>query len=343
MEITLDWVVETCSQSSLFPSILKRQLSKLCCEIADIALLNYEKAQKSIKAYEMAVKLNPKNSKAHFGLAKAYDWLGLEEEVFKELRIAAESDPDLAAGHANLVEQGDFDEGIVHLKKALELNPHFTAAISNLSFAYKQKGDLDNAINYVKAEIAEFNKRPVERADTAFHQKSQLLHITCVYDRLAELYMENGMIAEALGTYRKSLELDPNQPQVIAFLKDPKGEYTRKKEEDRVRQEEEARCLEEMRVAKETVVRAADGSIVEIYRTATKVTKYQIKGQDTLYDDLHGVALSLVGEGYKPKRFRNDHLPEIRELDIWDEGTTMDKPLDPVRLVKEMRIILKGK
>ena len=66
------------------------------------------------------------------------------EHAIRDFRLALEEDPDFAEAHSNLglalAAQGSFDEAIVHYRRAVDLKPELSIARSNLGNALALSG-----------------------------------------------------------------------------------------------------------------------------------------------------------------------------------------------------------
>ncbi len=85
---------------------------------------------------------------------------------------------------------GLIDEAIEEFEKALEINPYYVNAHANLGFLYKQNDMLDEAIKEFKAASSQGS---IDFSNT-----------------LAELFMEKGLIDQAIQEYRHILILNPS-------------------------------------------------------------------------------------------------------------------------------------
>jgi tetratricopeptide (TPR) repeat protein len=87
---------------------------------------------------------------------------------------------------------GDYDAAIVHIKKALSLNPNNPEAYNHLGSALKAKGKIDEAI--------------------VCHQQAVKLnpYFAEAYYNLGNACIDKSQKDEAIGHYRKAIELHPN-------------------------------------------------------------------------------------------------------------------------------------
>ncbi len=120
---------------------------------------------------------------------------GQLDEAIACYRKAIELDPKYAAAHSNLgaalKEKGQLDEAIACYRKAIELEPKFAAAHSNLGVALKAKDQWEEAI--------------------ACYRKAIELEPTfaTAHNNLGEALAVKHQWGEAIACYRKAIELDP--------------------------------------------------------------------------------------------------------------------------------------
>jgi len=139
--------------------------------------------ENAVKCFEAAVKLNPNYSEASLNLAVTYNEMGKyskAREIYKAAQKAActktESlDPFVKGKLSNMhAEIGDVYVGIGFLesaideyKKALNLRPDFVDVRTKLGVAYRDNGDVQDAVRELKL---------AKKTKAAFLQKSS---ITC--------------------------------------------------------------------------------------------------------------------------------------------------------------------
>jgi Tfp pilus assembly protein PilF len=141
-----------------------------------------------------------------------YDWLGqvylrmgqlesAEASFTTALRLA----PAIPAFHISLgslrVRQGDIPAARAAYEKALEVQPDHALALFNLGTTYAMEKDFDRAIEYFR------------RAEGAGLTNPAILNA------LARAHEEKGEAARAADYLRRSLELNPDQPDRQATLK----------------------------------------------------------------------------------------------------------------------------
>ena len=92
---------------------------------------------------------------------------------------------------ASLLQQGKLEEAIAEFRKAVELDPKYTAAHLHLGYAYDRKGQVDEA-------IAQY-RRVIE-----LEPGSVIAHTN-----LGVLYDRKGLYDEAIGEFEHALRIDP--------------------------------------------------------------------------------------------------------------------------------------
>lgn len=192
-----------------------------------------QKIDEAIKAYETAIALDPDFVRSYYNLGVLYliqekavkasemfDQLSRREPKFNSdflrigrmfilqkdyltanryLKIAIETRPtpnaynDLAV--LSIFEK-DFDRAIEYSLKAIELDPKIASAYNNVGVAYANgKKDYDKAIEYYRKAI-ELNP-----------------DYSTAYQNMGEAQFLSGALDDALTSYKKCLELDPQSPQ----------------------------------------------------------------------------------------------------------------------------------
>ena len=104
--------------------------------------------EQAIQSYKEAIRTNPNDFDAHFGLGGCYSELGNEEEALKATKEAVRIRPDYPFAHIalglNYHNLGRYDEAIETYKHAIELDPHLADTGQTLiSNAYAASGRHD--------------------------------------------------------------------------------------------------------------------------------------------------------------------------------------------------------
>jgi TolB-like protein/Tfp pilus assembly protein PilF len=111
-------------------------------------MLDYEWAR-SGKHMTRALELDPKNLEVHRWIGQRLMMLGRYDEALASYRRALEIDPNSSPVHfiygACLVASGQLDKGIEYLENAIKSDPAFVWNHSQLSFAYRFRGNYAGA------------------------------------------------------------------------------------------------------------------------------------------------------------------------------------------------------
>lgn len=121
---------------------------------------------------------------------------GKLDEAIVMYRQAIQLDPDFAVAYSNLAQalndQGKIDEAIAACRQAIQLDPNFATAHNNLGFAFYKQGELDKAI-------------------AAYRQAIQLdPNLATAHSNLGVALRRQGKIDEAVMACRRAIQLDPN-------------------------------------------------------------------------------------------------------------------------------------
>jgi serine/threonine protein kinase/Flp pilus assembly protein TadD len=164
-----------------------------------------EAFSKAKSAAKKALEIDETLTEAHASLALAmeyydYDWSGAEQEY----KRAIELNPNYASAHqwygTLLRDTGRFDEGLVEIKKAKELDP------------------LSLPIN---ADLAEFFYF-VRQYDKAIEQCQKALEIDSTFHwahaKLAAAYLQESLFEEAIAAFQKAVTLSDGSSEYLAGL-----------------------------------------------------------------------------------------------------------------------------
>ncbi|MEH2010909.1 tetratricopeptide repeat protein [Nostoc sp.] len=179
----------------------------------------------AITAYQKAIQLNPKYTKAYDNLGNVlYEQKKLDEAI-TAYQKAIQLDPNYAITYYDLgwalKEQGKLDEAIAAYQKAIQLNPNYADAYNGLGQALKDQGKLNEAIaayqkaiqlnpNYADAYnslgIVLKNQKKLDEAIAAYQKSIQLdLKKAYVYNNLGDALKDQGKLNEAIAAYQKAL------------------------------------------------------------------------------------------------------------------------------------------
>jgi tetratricopeptide (TPR) repeat protein len=160
-----------------------------------------------VSALEQAVQADPGSAPAHFFLGKAEMGRGRPESAQEHFRRAVALDPDHVEAQQNLgsalLALGRLDEAAAALERALAIGPRGDdegAVLNELARVEMQRGRLDAAGGRLRAALQ------VEPLGPEIHANLGLL---------ASL---KGDMEGAVASYRRALELSPNEPAVRRYL-----------------------------------------------------------------------------------------------------------------------------
>ena len=95
-------------------------------------LMNSEKYDEAIKAYDVAIEINPHDSKAWYYKGVALSELGMPDEALKAYDKVIKINPNNSDAWTNkgltLTTSGKYDEAIKAYDKAIEINPQYSHA-----------------------------------------------------------------------------------------------------------------------------------------------------------------------------------------------------------------------
>jgi Flp pilus assembly protein TadD len=108
-------------------------------EVATILTNSDKSFENAAKAYEKIIKKNAKDDSAFFNLGRAYNKINLDREAEKALRQAVKLKPEDSEYQTELgkilIKLASYDEAVIVLKKAIELDENNTQAIDSLEKA----------------------------------------------------------------------------------------------------------------------------------------------------------------------------------------------------------------
>jgi len=118
-----------------------------------LVFVRLQKTKDAIKAYQTAIKLNPKMSIAYSNLGNIYHKVLKDTEMAKKsFEKAIDAEPDFAPALNNLGnlyrDLNQPEKAIDCLKKAIEKEPKLFTAYKNLGVVYSSMGDFKKSIEY---------------------------------------------------------------------------------------------------------------------------------------------------------------------------------------------------
>jgi tetratricopeptide (TPR) repeat protein len=194
--------------------------------------------QEAMAEYQRALKLFPDYTEAHNNLGNLYEKLGRYDLAEQELKIAIQLKPDLAEAHSNLgIVYFDLkrkDEAMKEFQEALRIKPNFAEPYYNLGNLYEDLSQYEKAIWYYHQAIksnpryarAHFKLGVVYTKMTLYREAEKAYEqaLLCKPD-YAPPHLNLGVIylsylvdrKRAIYHFKKTLEIDPNQPQAEAI------------------------------------------------------------------------------------------------------------------------------
>ena len=158
----------------------------------------------SVALWRNAVECTGPNSIAQNNLGSALLQQGRLDEALVHLRKAVEIEPSLADAHLSLgnalLKESLPDDAIAEYRRALDLRPDFVKAHINLGNALLEKGLSDEAIGQYKMAL----EIDPDSADA--------------HNNLGEALRRAGHLDDAIAQFRKALELRPGYPSAISNL-----------------------------------------------------------------------------------------------------------------------------
>ncbi len=163
--------------------------------------------EKAIDQFETVLKFNADDPDILFILGALYldtDRRDKAEELFaRVLKINPDHDNCLNTLGYLYAEDGEhLDEAERMVSRALEIDPDNGAYLDSLGWVYFKKGDYEKALRYLK-------------------EADQHIEDPVVYDHMGDVYAAMDRMDEARESWRKSLELEPDQPRVKEKLGEP--------------------------------------------------------------------------------------------------------------------------
>jgi len=202
----------------------------------NLALLCQDRGQvdRAIDLYGRALAKAPKNAVVMNNLASLYFATGENREARTLWRKAVDADPKYASPLNNLaglaLSEGDTETATELLERALTLDPNYGDARINLSLIARQRGDFAGARRELEAAIRDPRSEGVARLQLALldldlgmpaaaaaeleSARNLLGDRTDLLNALGDSYARTGDRARAVAAYKRSLAVDPNQPNV---------------------------------------------------------------------------------------------------------------------------------
>jgi Tfp pilus assembly protein PilF len=96
--------------------------------------------------------------------------------------------------------QSEFDQAAVQLREAVRINPYFTDAHNQLGVCYRETKQYDKAVKEFQAALNDKNFKTPEK----------------IYLNLGNLYVDQGVMSEAVRSFQRAVEINPNY--ILGYL-----------------------------------------------------------------------------------------------------------------------------
>ena len=203
----------------------------------------------AVQNYKLALSLDPDNKNIQDELFELYKKDMTPDEMLKYLYNEVQNSPNdpakLYEYAYQLHKNNKLDDAIIYYKKSVQLDPANLNAYINLSLAYKQKSQIDNAMSVLKNAKTKFpNNEQVkkqyaqleEEAKSLLYSNASKLYSQKKYKDALDLYKKispqtvesltaQGACCQLLNSYKsaitaytKALELEPKNADVMYYL-----------------------------------------------------------------------------------------------------------------------------
>jgi serine/threonine-protein kinase len=217
------------------------------CAAADLGYARGE-SQLAIRAFQLAIELDPKVARYHLNLGVAFEHLGRLDDAVASYDRAIELEPKNAGSHLNLgnalLKKGELEDAIASYRESVELDPKYVTGWVVLGRALGQNGDSEEAIQCARkaAELAPAESGPALDVAAALFSAGRVDEaIACVrkvlaadpnaanaHHSLGAIMVQSNRLKEALPSYRKAVELGPDRAPYhldLALVLDELGQH----------------------------------------------------------------------------------------------------------------------
>lgn len=151
---------------------------------------------------------NQSRAIAHYMMGVLYDLSGLSVLAIQEYELAVQYQDDVALSRlrlgSNYARIGKLDEASEQLTKAAELNPHDLQSRHLLALIYSMQRKFDLAASEYEAILKASSQSDSQKIDIYFY--------------LGQLYYSQGQYDKAALQFKRILELDPENTEVMYLL-----------------------------------------------------------------------------------------------------------------------------
>lgn len=129
---------------------------------------------------------------------------GQTQQALDSARQAVDKDKNNAEAHNLLgliyMSQSQFDKAAEQLRDAVRINPYFTDAHNQLGVCYRETKEYDKAVKEFEIALNDKNFKTPEK----------------VFLNLGNLYVDQGVMSEAVRSFQRAVEVNPNY--VLGYL-----------------------------------------------------------------------------------------------------------------------------
>ncbi|NPA75878.1 MAG: tetratricopeptide repeat protein [Euryarchaeota archaeon] len=198
-----------------------------------------QKYQEAVEAIDRALELDDKDMRLWYQKGICLKKLGENEQALACFDKALELNPEFSKALLErgniLLEMGHLDDAKESYEKLLKLNPGMHEAIFNLALIYFKKKEYESCMKHIedalkyskKEEYLELKKeccKAMKNYDCVIEVCTEILSINgrnlAAYRDLAQAYLAVGKIESAINTYRKGIEIFPENESLMYELKD---------------------------------------------------------------------------------------------------------------------------
>lgn len=163
------------------------------------------KFEEAIEYLEKGLKIDSKNVRLLVNLATVYSSIGNKykaEMIYKDVINSSPKDWRSYSGYAHfLLERGRYLESIDNYEKVMEFTPENVFALNNIAINYLYMEDYEGAAKT-------FERASLVEADSA------------IYANTGSMYYSIGNVEKAAFFYKKALEIQPENYQLMIYLAD---------------------------------------------------------------------------------------------------------------------------
>ncbi len=155
----------------------------------------------ALKTYQKALEADPKNIRLRYSLGNVYEKSGRRGKALAEMEAILKDKPDDAGalnfiGYTLLVTGKDVNRAEELIRKATELDPNDGYIKDSLAWVLFKTGKAEEALLVLQDGVKKVDSDPI------------------IYDHLGDVFLALGRKEEAENSYRKSLEMNPENQLV---------------------------------------------------------------------------------------------------------------------------------